>query len=40
VAGVPAGPRRAAAIPEVIELVDNRLSGNGRDLSCGELGGG
>jgi hypothetical protein len=31
---------RAADIPETILLIGNELSGNGRDLSCGTLGGG
>jgi len=29
---------RAASIPEPIVLVDNQVTGNGRDLSCGTLG--
>lgn len=31
---------RAASIPEPIVLVENNISGNGRDLSCGTLGSG
>lgn len=31
---------RAASIPEPIVLVENNISGNGRDLSCGALGSG